>query len=434
MSFLKKFSFILSFCLLAMISASLIFIADQTPAENARAAASDNVHGWAWSENAGWISMNCDNKSCRNAAYSGQQCASDADCGGEASSCFDDCAFRDTNYGVNLDSTSGNLTGYGWSDNAGWIYFGQTGNGFPEEPMHWARLESGTITGWAQIVNLGADGWIKLSGSWPNGVTVTDNIFSGWAWNNNSSGTGIGWINFNCADTDAGGCSGHNYSVYINNTPQAVDLTKTDLTYCVNPGPKYSVKRVKLEWTFQDDPGDSQLAYELIVDDNSNFSSPLISTGKVYTSAPQYIVPDAILAYNTLYYWKVRVWDSHDTASDWALSASYQPAAGFTTYKHEFPDSDFSWTPLNPRALDNVYFTDASAAYGGASINSWLWAFANALPVASTTPNPGPVQFQQSGTNATDLTITDSDGYSCSISQDVTSQMSLPIWKETKPE
>jgi len=54
----------------------------------------DNVSGWAWSESIGWISFN--NTS-----------------GGGA-----------TDYGVDVDSTTGVFSGYAWSENIGWINFG----------------------------------------------------------------------------------------------------------------------------------------------------------------------------------------------------------------------------------------------------------------------------------------------------------------------
>jgi len=52
----------------------------------------DNVFGWAWSENVGWISANCHS-------------------GGGAK-----------NYGLNIGG-DGTLTGYAWSENVGWISF-----------------------------------------------------------------------------------------------------------------------------------------------------------------------------------------------------------------------------------------------------------------------------------------------------------------------
>src|SRR5205823_5267182 len=59
-----------------------------------------NVHGYAWSDTIGWISMNCNE---------GSSSAS-SDCGASM-------------YGVNVDPQTGQFSGHAWSDNVGWISF-----------------------------------------------------------------------------------------------------------------------------------------------------------------------------------------------------------------------------------------------------------------------------------------------------------------------
>ncbi len=80
--------------------------------------------GWMWSENAGWISLSCENNG----------------------SC------DDVQYGVANDG-QGELSGLAWSENLGWIDFGAAGAGVLIDP--------------------------------------TDGVFSGKAWSENS-----GWISF----------------------------------------------------------------------------------------------------------------------------------------------------------------------------------------------------------------------------------------------
>jgi len=57
--------------------------------------ASGNLSGWAWSENYGWISFNCSNDN---------SCAS-------------------SNYKVTVNQTTGDFDGYAWSQNLGWTSF-----------------------------------------------------------------------------------------------------------------------------------------------------------------------------------------------------------------------------------------------------------------------------------------------------------------------
>jgi hypothetical protein len=78
--------------------------------------------GYAWSQNLGWISMNCANDS---------SCAS-------------------SDYKVTLDATTNNLTGYAWNDTVGWIQFGGL-TGCPAGTCD-ARREGNELRGWARAV------------------------------------------------------------------------------------------------------------------------------------------------------------------------------------------------------------------------------------------------------------------------------------------
>src|SRR4030043_165646 len=69
--------------------------------EKAAAGTADNVSGFAWSENIGWISFNC-----KNAELPDPRCTID--------------------YGVNINPTTGVFSGYAWSENIGWIRFNES--------------------------------------------------------------------------------------------------------------------------------------------------------------------------------------------------------------------------------------------------------------------------------------------------------------------
>lgn len=123
------------------------------------AGSAQNLSGWAWSSNIGWISFNSTND--HNANIAGIQPST-------------------INYGVNKDD-NGNLTGYAWSSNIGWIQFGNL-SGFPNggSVQQNAKLNGNNLTGWARALSNGGgwDGWISLSGTTTTGavygVTLTN--------------------------------------------------------------------------------------------------------------------------------------------------------------------------------------------------------------------------------------------------------------------
>ncbi len=114
-------------------------------------------------------------------------------------------------YKVSVDD-AGNLNGYAWSSNVGWLKFGGLSD-FPKseggnDPQD-ARINGdGTVTGWARFCagtedgqcesmnarNDGWDGWVSLRGTSPNyGVTVSGDNFSGYSWGSDV----VGWLNWN---------------------------------------------------------------------------------------------------------------------------------------------------------------------------------------------------------------------------------------------
>ena len=75
-------------------------------------------------------------------------------------------------------------------------------------------------------------------------------------------------------------------------------------------------KSVTFTWTFKDpDLGDSQSAFRFQLDDNSDFTSPTIDTGKVISSSKwtAQTLPDTV----SVYYWRVNTWDNQDSEGWW---------------------------------------------------------------------------------------------------------------------
>lgn len=149
----------------------------------AQAGTGDNLSGFAWSENIGWISFN---------------------------STSDGSA---VSYGVNVDTSTqgaggiGLFSGYAWSENIGWISFNQsdiTGicpTGATVAQVNWSTRK---VTGWARALagdaTSGWDGCIKFSNNgnpWTgsgayDGVAFSANNLVGHAWGSDV----IGWIDF----------------------------------------------------------------------------------------------------------------------------------------------------------------------------------------------------------------------------------------------
>jgi len=213
------------------------------------------------------------------------------------------------------------------------------------------------------------------------------------------------------------------------NPPTATNLQVAKGDYCSIPVHYFS-------WTYSDPDGDDESKFQFQVDDNSDFSSPEIDREQTGTwhdgdSNNQTVLvvesptTDRIV-YNTTYYWRVKVYDDQSTESDWTEGNS------FTTEKHRYPFVDFSWSPQEPSAEEDVAFTDQSTVYGGASKASWAWTFEDGNPATSGEANPT-VQFTTNGGKQVSLGVTDSDGFTCQATEQVGVQIPLPGWQEILP-
>lgn len=409
----NKTKILLSLFFSTLLIVLLVFSFNNLEIEKVQAGTGDNVFGWAWSENIGWISFN------------------NTSGGGSVS------------YGVNIDS-DGIFSGYAWSENVGWISFNQAElSGCPSGTCRAeVDLSSHEVSGWARALAHGDgwDGWIRLRGS-NYGVKINDATqeFEGWAWGD----VVVGWISFNCNNPETGNvCSVSDYKVEtsftFNNPPTATDLTVTPLDYCINSLP------TRLSWSFSDsDPDDTQGAYQVQVDDNSNFSSPEVDSGKVYSSSEAYTASG--LSYNATYYWRLKVWDNRDAQSDWISGPL------FTTPLHTYPDPDFTWSPPSPSVGEVTQFCatqefgicpeNVSTCYDinnnpiSCSGKAFLWTFPAgtefATGTSATSENPR-VKFDSTGQKAVSLQITNDVG-TCSITKQIGVTFPLPEWQEAAP-
>jgi len=156
----RKISIIagLFFLLVALVVLVSIFLFEKS---DLKAAKTHTLRGWGWSENVGWISMNCFNDfaRCVGGSSEGLPCSHDDDCPGGAcglDGVFENCCpggnanqcpggLADADYGVDYDTTYNTLSGWAWSENVGWICFGEDcGGTTPDGNSAWACVGNGS--------------------------------------------------------------------------------------------------------------------------------------------------------------------------------------------------------------------------------------------------------------------------------------------------
>ena len=452
-----------------------------------KASVSDNVTGWAWSENIGWISFNCYND------YDGD--------GTPEGRCIADGYASD--YGVDIDKPTGLFSGYAWSENIGWISFGDYDGdgdidaddkniaGSPCAPNCEARISTttGEVSGWARALAYGDgwDGWIKLKGialdASPYGVSLntasSPSEFEGWAFGGDDTDEEavIGWISWNHLNCDAnndgfsdgtGACppAGTSISDYKvttsvsfvlpNQPPTVTDMNDPDNSQ-IHCGIAPGITHINFEWKYNDADGDNELKYNLIVNDvnNVNDPNPEINTTINNPSCSDLDPGPAIscnntsganvgvdLEYHKTYYWWVRVYDNQGNDSGWVAGPS------FNTPDHPWPWPDFTHSPSEPNTKEIVTFTDNSQCWTTGSsvsvpcknlgVTNYEWDFdyivAEGFTPNSTVKGDATTSYPSSGSYEVRLRIKDDLG-TCTGSGDspVGVKKPLPEWKEAPP-
>lgn len=326
--------------------------------------------------------------------------------------------------------------------------------------------------------------------------TSTTKELAGWAWGDEI----VGWISFNCEDyqnlpgetrrcvakapddptlNPATELADYAAILKINQPPAAKNLAVQGMYADANNdclAPPYH----RFTWTFSDADEISQTAYDIQISPRSDFSILAASdsqttTVTIKTSDVTYPAGANELAYNTAYYWRVRVHDSGrvlDSAGDGSKNSGWVEGEPFTTAKHLYPTAGFTFTPKKPSQGEEIKFRESATCYESRDTNGDGVPEPNARGVC-----PKPAQGDQAavacplgesdqcyvwdfdypaspftadayGRTATNVyndilahtvafQITDTDGYTCITEVDqqqvVKSQLPLPKFRETAP-
>lgn len=166
-------------------------------------------------------------------------------------------------------------------------------------------------------------------------------------------------------------------------------------------------------------------AYQITFGTGGSLSN-VYDSGEVSSRDSFHILPAGVIQYNKTYQWRARV-KNRGVWSPWTEGPS------FTTAPHSYPQVSFTFVPIEPQALQFVFFTDTSTAAGGYSIAGRSWIFQNAQP-ANASGQTVQTRFHATGKGTASLTVTDSSGFSCSDSHTFDIQKSIiKQFKEVVP-
>src|SRR3989338_707633 len=288
-------------------------------------------------------------------------------------------------------SASQNGSGRAWSEDIGWLSIKLSPTGVPPtapyngSEAYVAKMDLGSfqITGWARALAQGGgwDGWIKFAGTAQDGssygVTIDDDTgeFTGFAF----GGDVLGWISFNCANTNS--CGTVSYSVKSPFAPiahwkfndgsgtSAADSSGNNLTATVTGLEWQNQSACKLGACIGTDSDNDFITIpsSLIFDTSSAFTySTWVKLDSVYTPNSGNRWPRVMANYNgdTHKCYGLRYWvPANSTGNDGHLYFEWgnSPCDG----------SLYSSLTLGSNLLDNTWHF-ASATYDGSTVKTYL--------------------------------------------------------------
>ena len=212
--------------------------------------------------------------------------------------------------------------------------------------------------------------------------------------------------------------------------PPTATLLDVEQSYCLK---SLGLGNVSLQWLYEDIDGDHETEFNLQIDNNSDFSS--IESYANYTdidnpspttnvqSVPvRTVLTGNDLAYNTTYYWRVKV-HSTNLDSGWVTGPS------FTTTLHYYPYPAFAFLPLNPIIGDEITFTSVSQCTPPC-ICTWDFGDGN-FAAGDIVKNI----YTAAGTYKITLTVSDGINicYGDEVGVIIRTVIGTPEWKEISP-
>lgn len=385
---------------------------------------------------------------------------------------IDPCSL--SQHGVHLDDNN-NLSGEAWSPAIGFISFDSQAT--PDAPNYNFNANcldqcdasndciacynymTQRIHGWAYRSSDST--WINLDSESPpvmmsNFAASSPGIFSGYA------DSDFGQISFNC--NIEGTCGTADYKVYMWKL-QLQEMSAPNWSFA--EACNSSAQRVVFKWIRK---SGTQTAYRIIVSETNDPDAAVFDSGKLSGQALQFVCPSANCDwtpdYNTSYYWWLQMWDAEDEPTELFQfnrdtygiltdnvihndDQSSQPRLTFTSYKHEFPNPFFTWSPLDILVGEPVNFVSDASYYTSASPSSnpqgcindgdcdFLWTVSNPDTAEIEDPygHSTEILFTDNVPQIITLSVTDPDSYVCSYSSPVLSiNFQLPLWREIAPQ
>ena len=435
---------------------SLLSYGSEQTSEPPVPCADHNVEGYAWSENIGWISFSCENTIAI----------------GEGS-----------DFGVDIDESTGEFSGYAWSENIGWISFNSEAvTDCPDSPCPPVVDLAGDVSGWARVCSVftdacacgavcsdlkpdtekgGWEGWIRLRdtnyGAWIDS-SLTPSEFRDWGWSNMV----VGWLSFNRLNCDPdddgysdglGSCPGtetsiSDYKVIMgvsssNNPPQA--NFDCDISACFPSSDcigyiMHGSNCVLVLRNHSTDPDLSSDSLRFEWDIMGVGSDPEDSCGPTQDPSTCNFVPANFIStpgtYTTELYVEDLAGASHSFNKDIYLREEVK--AGF---RCSLDNSDWG-TNCNDLVIGRgaiVYFKDdlpdpyehSSPSEGAISIDHRTWRVNGGIFSGDNDPNASSTLVSSS--NRIELTVEDNNERTNSITHTLTVEVPSPRWREVAP-
>ena len=209
---------------------------------------------WAWNDIVGWMdfygTLNINVSPAQLDGYASSSVGDiSLDCATTGSGNV--CSVANDNYKV-INDGNGNLSGWGWNDNYGWVSFCGGGGADPNCP--------GAVSYYVSIN--------------PN-----TGVFSGYAWNDI-----IGWISFNCADL-LSGCGVSDYKVITSWVATSTTATIESATFDTGISGGAQINSFYWEGTQAGGTANFQFAVSNSTDGPWNYFGPS-GSGSYYTANP----------------------------------------------------------------------------------------------------------------------------------------------------